>query len=416
MSHLEASKKRHNFYQKYAPFWFDLEQTPYALYDCLSMEEFDIHTMREVAEKIIQIYHKTAKLLQHMKSDTYADLGFPTATFPFLADQVIDVPSIIQRLDMVYDGMEWKHYEINSDTPTFIMECYEINDEVANHFGYEGVNAGKKEELVRIVSDAMVQSLAVCGFSKQTAKVVFTAHKESVEDWETTVYLASLFRDFQIEVLPLEDLCIVSGDALYTKNGERIHLLYRQTYPLEFLVLDKDEQTEEAIGVELLQLVTKRKLALCNPISAFLLQSKAVQALIWGLHEINHECFTELEHTWIEKHFLPTYLDSDLFVKNHIPFVEKPVFGREGNTIQIQDGSQNVRFQVQANCYESQLKVYQKYVPLQKKRVQAPYGEIDAHILIGCFVIGKSVGAIGARAGHLITGNESYFLPIGMKK
>lgn len=409
-------KSRCALYKKFKPFWYDIGSDPYALYDCLAVDPEYIANMREAANRIIKVYHKTATLLQHMRSDTFEQLGFPQATFPFLTLGSLSFPSIIQRLDMVYDGKMWKHYELNSDTPTFIMECYRINDQVAQSFGYQGVNQEMEQKMKGIMSEAIIQSLASCQIMKEEAKIVFTAHQESIEDWETSCYLANLLTDFSVEVIPLTDLRIVPKDGLYTKNGERIHLLYRQTYPLECLIEDRDEQTDEAIGYELLHLVRQRKLALCNPISAFLLQSKAVQALIWGLHEMRHECYTELEHQWITAHFLPTYLDAEPFSEKNIPYVEKPVFGREGDTVRIvglnKETNQALNNQL---YYDTQVKIYQKYIALPRKKIHTPDGEIDAHILFGCFVIGDTVGAIGARAGNRVTGNESYFLPIGMK-
>ena len=414
MGNFIQQEKRRQFYKQFCPFWYDLADEPYALYDVLYFSQADLLRIQQAATAIIHVYHKTAGLLQQMKSDTYRDLGFPKAAFPFLSHTTLSVPSIIQRLDMVPEGTKWKHYELNSDTPTFIMECYQINDQVAKHFGYLPINDGKKQELVQIISAAIQESLAICGFSQTNAKIVFTAHRESVEDWETTCYLAGLFSNLSPEVLALNDLRIVTGEGLYTPKGERIHLLYRQTYPLEFLMQDQDEKTGEAVGVELLHLVLQKKLAICNPISAFLLQSKAVQALIWGLHEMGHTCYTEAEHQMIQDHFLPTYLDADYFLSTRIPYVKKPVFGREGAAVQIYQGDCNNHAQ-QFGDYDKQLKVYQKFVSSPQKEIQSPVGRCMAHILVGCFVIGNQVGAMGARAGNLITRNESYFLPIGTK-
>lgn len=408
-------KSRHTLYEPFQSFWYNIGDEPYALYDCLAMDWAEAVSMREAANKIAKVYHKTAWLLQHMHRDTFTELGFPEATFPFLTHRALHVPSILQRIDMVHDGKTWKHYEINSDTPTFIRECYEINDVVAKHFGYEGVNPSMQEQLQKVIANAIRESLALCKIDEKQAKIVFTAHQESIEDWETTRYLASLVTEFPVEVLPLSDLKIVPRIGLYTSDGVQIDLLYRQTYPLECLIRDYDEETEVAIGFELLHLVRQGKLALCNPISAFLLQSKAVQALIWGLYEMRHTCYTDEEREWIAAHFLPTYLESDGFHERNEAYVEKPVFGREGDTVQIVLANQKNAIKSKGTAYDTQIKVYQKYVPLPKKKIHTPDGEMDAHILFGCFVMGDTVGAMGARAGNQITGNESYFLPIGTK-
>lgn len=90
----------------------------------------------------------------------------------------------------------------------------------------------------------------------------------------------------------------------------KIDVLYRQTFPIESLITDEDDEGNP-IGQWLLELVEEGKLMIMNPPSAFLLQSKAVQAIIWGLHEEYHPFYTDEEHEWIEEYFLPTYLEPD---------------------------------------------------------------------------------------------------------
>ena len=79
--------------------------------------------------------------------------------------------------------------------------------------------------------------------------------------------------------------------------------------------------------MELLQLVKAGKLFIINPLSAFLLQPKSVQCLIWGLAE-EEVFYTNEERQWIKEYMLPTYLEPDLFLGKG-SFVQKPSFGRE---------------------------------------------------------------------------------------
>ena len=92
---------------------------------------------------------------------------------------------------------------------------------------------------------------------------------------------------------------VVVGRGLYDDKGEKIDVLYRQTYPIEHLILDEDPVSKERVGQLLMKLVKEKELAIINPPSAFLLQSKAIMALIWGLHEEEHPFYTEEEHHWI---------------------------------------------------------------------------------------------------------------------
>ena len=47
----------------------------------------------------------------------------------------------------------------------------------------------------------------------------------------------------------MENGRVVVDRGLYDANGEKIDVLYRQTYRVEHLILDKDPETSEAVGI-----------------------------------------------------------------------------------------------------------------------------------------------------------------------
>jgi glutathionylspermidine synthase len=199
--------------------------------------------------------------------------------------------------------------------------------------------------------------------------------------------------------------------GLYDGEGRRIDVLYRQTYPLEHLVEDRSPDGTK-VGVQLLELWKNREVALINPPSAFLLQSKAVQALIWGLYEEGNPFFTEEERQWISKHFLPTYLDEEYFLDQQIMYVQKPAFGREGDTVVIKSGNGEPIVADIEQTYKDETPVYQQYVPLPETVVKTINGYETVKLLHTCFLInGKAMG-IGLRAGGMITNNLSSCLII----
>jgi uncharacterized membrane protein YjfL (UPF0719 family) len=179
-------------------------------------------------------------------------------------------------------------------------------------------------------------------------------------------------------------------------------VLYRQTYPLEHLLEDRSPDGEE-VGKLLLQLWNEREVALINPPSAFLLQSKAVQALIWGLHEERNQFFTEEEHSWISQHFLPTYLDEEYFLTKKETYVQKPAFGREGDTVVIKNEEGNPIFADLQQTYVDETPVYQQYVSLPEAMVKTVKGYENVRLLHTCFLINGEAMGIGLRAGGIIT-------------
>ena len=208
---------------------------------------------------------------------------------------------------------------------------------------------------------------------------------------------------------------IVKSEGLYDEDGHRIDVLYRQTFPIENLLLDYDS-FGQPIGQWLLELVELGKLAIINPPSAFLLQNKSVQAVIWGLHVERDVFFTQEEHEWIEEHFLPTYLEPDPFLEGGCSYVQKPVFGREGDTVQIYDGTGQLQLEDTYKTYQEYLPIYQKYIELPKVQYSSKKGVCQGHLIFGSFLIAGQAGAIGCRVGDPITNNLSYFLPIGLRR
>lgn len=397
---------RQELYNKLPDFWADLQNSYYALLDIYPFTKEEVDEIHFITEQIGKIYDKTAKLMRQLPDDVLFMLGYSKEVVPFIRYKTIESEGIIRRIDLVQTENGWKHFECNSDTPTFIMETHHVNGYVTDYFNLGNPNRDCELRLSETINEVINKSIK----GLVHPNVVFTAHGNHEEDWKTAKYIQSLYHG-ESQLVSLDKLQIIENEGLYTPNGERIHVLYRQTYPIEHMELDKSADGT-LIGLALLELVNEGKLIIFNPISAFLLQSKAVQALIWNLHVEESDVFTNEEHEMIENYFLPTYLEADYFIENGMAYVEKPAFGREGDSIKIVDGENHQ--QSKQDTYRDQVMVYQKFSPLPKKKVMTPEGLLDLHVLVGSFLIKDKFGAIGVRAGNIITGNESCFLPVGI--
>ncbi|WLR53351.1 glutathionylspermidine synthase family protein [Bacillus tianshenii] len=381
----------------------------YALYDLKTLSQAEVAGIRTASERISQIFHKTAHLLRVVDDETLHTLGFPQSTLPFIRLKMMQAETVISRLDLVETEGTYKVLELNADTPTFIKELFHVNGRVCEEFAVRNPNEGEEEKLAHAVTSVIKEA---CN-GTDNPYVVFTAHQENDEDTYTAKYLQSL-AEFPARFVPLSKLRIVASEGLYDEEGRKIEVLYRQTYPIEQLVLDRSEQ-DERIGEMLLELVEQKQLAIINPPSAFLLQSKAVQAAIWGLHEEGNEFFTELEHTWIEEYFLQTYLECDPFIEQGQPYVKKPAFGREGDTVEVYNPNGDKLFEDENKSYKQYLSVYQRYVDLPKTSFLSEKGMQEGHVMIGSFLLNGAPSAIGLRVGNRITDNLSYYLPVGVE-
>lgn len=419
----EFSQERQKFYEQIDDFWHDLYDTEYALWDVKVVSKSTIERIRLATKRIGQIFDKTAKLLRQLDDDTLCQLGFPVNTLPFLRLQTLPLESVIARLDLVDTENGLKLLEMNSDTPTFIKETFNVNGKVCEAFGLEDPNEGCTKKLQKAIENAIYMSGQFVRKSSDM-NVVFTSHGDHEEDRLTTLYLkqvsgvnsqyVTLSQLRIIDKAIIQDGEIILEPGLYDLNGRKIDVLYRQTYPIEHLIGDEDPLTKEKVGQILLQFVKKRELAIINPPSAFLLQSKAILALIWGLHKEKHPFYTKEELSWIESYFLPTYLDDDLFIDKNQSYVKKPAFGREGDTVEIYKGT-GEKIEANANqTYQDSLPVYQQFIELPKTVIKTENGERNVHYMYGSFYVSGEASAIGIRAGGQITDNESYFLPIGL--
>ncbi|KAB2443562.1 glutathionylspermidine synthase family protein [Bacillus luti] len=402
-------KKRKEFYAKYPNFWSDLYESEYSLFHVFSITEKAVKQIQLATERMGEIFFKTARILRSLSDEQLLEFGFPPASLPFIRIKGLYPESVISRFDFVLTGdNQIKMLEFNSDTPTFIMECFQMNGEICEELGYDDPNLGQE----RLLSSGVTKAVMEATKGIDNPNVVFTAHHEHIEDWNTTVYLSQLCH-VENKVVPMSELRITK-DALVDRDGVQIDVLYRQTYPVEDLVEDQDPETGDLVGVELLQLVKAGKLFIINPLSAFLLQPKSIQCLIWGLAEAG-AFYTREEQQWIKEYMLPTYLEPDLFLGKG-SFVQKPSFGREGDTITIRDKEKNIMIQNVHQTYKSSLPIFQKYTELPVIFLETEKGMEKLSYVFGSFLIAGKASSIGIRAGEKITGNESYYLPIGMKK
>ncbi|KFM99604.1 glutathionylspermidine synthase [Bacillus clarus] len=402
-------KKRSQFYSKFPHFWSNLYESEYSLFHVFPITEQTMKQLKLATERMGKVFFKTARLLRTLSDAQLLELGFPPASLPFIRMNPLYPESVISRFDFVVTGDgSIKMLEFNSDTPTFIVECFHINGKVCEELNFDDPN--KNQE--RLLSSGITKAVMEAAKGIEKPNVIFTAHHENIEDWNTTLYLSQLCQ-VENKMIPMSELRI-TADALVDSDGISIDILYRQTYPIEDLIEDRDPETGDLVGVELLQLVREGKLFIINPVSAFLLQPKSIQCLIWGLAE-QDAFYTNEEQQWIKEYMLPTYLEPDLFLGKS-SYVQKPSFGREGDTVTIRDQDTHIMIRNTHQTYAQELPVFQKYTKLPVVLLETEKGNEELSYVFGAFLIAGKASSIGIRAGEKITGNESYYLPVGIKK
>ena len=223
------------------------------------------------------------------------------------------------------------------------------------------------------------------------------------------MYVCRLLDTVSAKYVPIEMLDI-DPNGLYDPNGDRIDILYR-VFPLHLMRNRLFRRQNTCVNAEteglFLRLVESRRLAVINPPFAFLLESKALQAVIWNLFESGHY-FSHDERGFIANYMLPTYLDPP----EADAYVIKPIYGAGGDTVVIVNPRIGSISQSACTTHAEQSMVYQKYVKLPTHRTMTEYGPKRLHVVASCFLVSGRPAGICMRAGEAITDESAWVMPV----
>lgn len=393
--------------------WDTIDGEEYAVADTVTLSFSTRRRIAEASERLGRVYARVVEVARGADDRLLRHLGLPEATFGAVRLPMLGAAAtIVGRFDfaMLPDG-GLKMLEWNSDTPTSVVEAFHANGAVCRAIGAADPNDGMSSALSTAFR-AAVDAYRETGYAIDPDRIVFAALDWHEEDAGTTKYL---LREAGIggRFVPLsalrvyrDRLCVLEDDGAHTP----VDLLYR-LHALEKLAEERDDDGYPT-GAHVLDLVARRKLALINPPSAFIAQTKALQALIWSLHE-QRTFFTAEEHDAIETYMLPTYMDN--VFHGSAPYVRKPIFGREGGAVELFDANGDAVERDAETLYWEQPAVYQARVELPPARLRTLQGETDGRLLWGSFLVGGRPAAIVARVGGRITGNAAYYVPTTME-
>ncbi|NOU95194.1 glutathionylspermidine synthase [Paenibacillus sp. LMG 31456] len=392
--------------------WDCMYGDEYALADLYRIDK-ELHSrILQAAEELARIYARTVQIVQQADDALLEQLGLPQASFSAVRLSIEPLmPTLIGRFDFAVNGQEIKMLEFNSDTPTGIVEAFHVNSHVCAAYGAEDPNAGC-DRMLKAAFDKAINAYQEAGYP--TEHICFSALDWHDEDAGTTRYLLER-SGLPARFAPLSQLRVFNDRLWLMDEMEQlqpIEVLYR-LHAIEKLAEEHDEDGYPT-GEHVLRLIADGKLAVVNPPSGFLAQTKALQALIWSLHE-EGQFFSSEEHQIIESYMLPTYLENRFngAGAEASSYVVKPIFGREGSGVSIYDADGSTLEQNAADEYSQQPMVYQQFTELPIIDVETLKGSTRGSLLWGCFVIGGRASAVIPRVGGPITNNLSYYLPVG---
>lgn len=418
MEHETLNKQRQKFYSQFPHFFYDVENLAYALYDVKELPKEQIDELYYASNILWQIFLKVGKQFKHLTEQQLCALGIRAEMVPYIHLDYLQQQSILARFDFICteDG-HIKCLELNGETPFLVQETFEMNEQLCQHFQFE--NPNDVSALQKTLSGALFAAMHYLHDVKKP-KIVITG-KTAEADFEEYCQVHFLKRcvPFDIEYVPIDKLLIFSNDTkevprgLYTPSMEKIDILYRPAHPVEFL-MDDVASDGDRIGLQLLELVKDRILAIINPPAAYVLQSKILLWLIWE-RKNDPLLFNAEERAAINKYMLPTYLSAQPFIAQGIPYVKKPVYSREGNTVEIYAGDGSKTNASAYTHYDDNLFIYQQYVEMPSIAIQLADGLHSKKWLIGSFIADNRACGLSCRVGNQITEWDSHWLAVGTK-
>jgi glutathionylspermidine synthase len=407
---LNYEMKRENLYGPMRNLftWDFMYGSEYALADIHIIPKNFCEEIRLATEKLGKVFAKTVFYVQNCPDQIFEVLGIPKEAYQAIRTAVfLDTATTIGRFDFARTQDGLKMLEFNADTPTSIVEAFFVNNEACQFFGVNNPNYSLDLNIETAFFKTIKQYQKL-GYPTET--IVFSALGWHDEDRITVEFLLQK-SGLKGKFVALEDLRVYEDRLCYWEDGPKPIDVWYRLHALEKLAEEKDSDGYST-GAHVLELVAHKKLALINPPSAFIAQTKALQALIWNLHEIE-EFYTAQEHETISKYMLPTYLENK-FLGVH-SYVVKPVYGREGGAVSIFSSEGTLITSDKEEAYWDQPMIYQQTAELEKIEVTTLKGPYTGRGLWGSFLIGGHASGICLRVGELITGNLSFYLPIGIE-
>jgi glutathionylspermidine synthase len=403
-------RAREEFFARYGWRWPGTVTDEFDLLAPLDLSRSEADEILNAAGDLGRIYQRAAQLVRRLSDEALRELGVPDDLLHFARRSIPGIADcVVGRFDLARTESGYKLLEFNSDTPGLMVEAFSVNAEVCRDAGKANPNSRSEDILIEAFSDAVRAGFEyVEGKDGRESNFVIASGRFS-RDEAMAQYLGSVLAPLSARYAPVATLSI-DAKGLYDPEGRRIDVLYR-VFPLPQIrsgIRPREMTPDTATGGALQELVANRRLAIINPPFSFLLESKALQAVIWNLAE-SGAYFTAEEREMVERYFLPTYLDPP---EDHSDYVVKPIYGAEGDSVRVIAGDGGVINESARTTHSDTPMVYQKRVAIPAPDLMTEYGPRKLHLVTSCFLISGTPTGICVRAGEEITDETAWVLPV----
>jgi len=276
-----------------------------------------------------------------------------------------------------------KLLEFNADTPTALFETAIVQWALLKQNGLEetaqfnGVYEAILDNFKRLVT--LEENVDTFEARYEGWKFLFTSVRGNSEEENTVRLLQHIATEagYITEFAYMDEVEFDENEGIFY-NQEQYELWFK-LIPWEDIALEEPD-----LAMILTNIIKNQKAIIFNPPYTLLFQSKGLLKILWDLYP-NH----------------PLLLETSFEPLQNIKQVQKPVFGREGESVRILDENTTLIEGTEGD-YDNHKMVYQAYVELPSDGKKSSYQA-------GLFFAYESCG-VGFRKGGKILNNSSKFV------
>ena len=282
------------------------------------------------------------------------------------------------------DGKPIKLLEFNADTPTALFETAIVQWAMLKLNGMEetaqfnGVYEALLDNFKRLVT--LTEDVSEFETRYEGWKFLFTSIRGNSEEENTVRLLQHIATEagYNTEFAYIDEVEFDEKEGIFF--NEQQYELWFKLIPWEDIALEEPD-----LAMMLTNIIKNQKAIIFNPAYTLLFQSKGLLAILWQLYP---------DH--------PLLLETSFEPLGTERMVQKPVFGREGESVRILDEHGTFIEGEETGEYDSHKMVFQEYVELPSDIEGSSYQA-------GLFYAYESCG-VGFRKGGKILDNMSKFV------
>lgn len=323
--------------------WYVEEE--YLTGELLGVRRSELQIYRDTCEELYAMFERAA---QHViDNQRWAALGIPSNAIPIIEytwENRLRFPLLYGRFDLagVIDGKPAKLIEFNADTATTLPETVDIQADQLHRAGLR-----EDQQFNRFFDQLQQRMLKIRELHPERSGEFLVSTLGHVEDNLNSYLIADAARKlgFHTEMLELPEVVFSPDEGIFVERDKEYlpFDFFFKLVPWEFIAI----QEPDLMGI-FTALTLQEKAIILNPAYSMLFQSKGILKILWELYP-NHPNLLEASDN--PQHFRGR------------SYVEKVIFGREGENIQVVDETGRTLERNQGDFGNSP-KVYQAYTPL----------------------------------------------------